>query len=135
METNDFNPPVAQLPQKRPVLVTVLCILGFIGITLSIIGAFALRFMQDIPELEVFGALPPWYPIFALVISILNLIALIYIWKMRKVGVIALTGLFVFNIVVALLVSPSLVLGETIFSFVINAIAIGLFWIHYGKMS
>ena len=135
METNYTNQPLTpQSDKKRPTLVTVLCMLGFIGIALSLIGALVLRFAQDIPGLEAFGVLPPWYSIFALVIDIFYLASLIYIWKMRKTGLIALTGLFVVNIVVALLVSPSLVFGEALISFIIYAVVIGLFWTQHKKM-
>jgi len=136
METNYANQPLApQSDKRRPTLVTVLCILGFIGIALSLIGALALRFVQNIPELEAFGVLPPWYSIFALAIDIFYLASLIYIWKMKKVGLITLTGIFSVNIVVALLVSPSLVFGEALIAFIIYAVVIGLFWTQYRKMS
>lgn len=136
MKTNYINQPLMPyVDKKRPTLVTVLCVLGFIGIALSLIGALVLRFIQDIPELEAFGALPPWYSIFALVIDIFYLASLIYILKMKKIGLIALAGIFVINIVVALLVSPSLVFGEVLIGFIIYAVVIGLFWTQYRKMS
>ena len=139
METNYTNQPLApQSNKRRPTFVTVLCILGFIGIAFSLIGVLALRFVQDIPELEVFGVLPPWYSIFSLAIDIFYLASLIYIWKMKKVGLIALTGIFAVDIVVALLDVPSLVFGEALITFIICAVVIGfvgLFWTQYRKMS
>ena len=139
METNYTNQPLApQSNKRRPTFVTVLCILGFIGIAFSLISELALRFVQDIPGLEMFGAFPLWYFIFLLAIDISLLASLIYIWKMKKVGLIALTGIFAVDIVVALLDVPSLVFGEALITFIICAVVIGfvgLFWTQYRKMS
>ncbi|MDP3014821.1 MAG: hypothetical protein Q8N28_00115 [bacterium] len=121
--------------KKRPMLVTILCILGFIGLALSLMGVFILLFMRDIPEIEAFRELPSWYPFFAMAIDIFYLGALVYIWKMKKVGLIAISGLFTANLVIAIAVAPSLALGSALVTTIVYAVMIGLFWTQYKKMS
>ncbi len=139
METNQI-PDQPLTPQtvekKRPTLVTILCILFFIGLILGFIGLLILLFLQDIPELPVaFRELPFGYLIYSMVMSVFYLAALVYIWKMKKMGLSALTGLFAVDLVISFAIAPSFVLGESLVVIIIYIVVIGLFWTQHKKMS
>ncbi len=134
MPDQSLTPQTAE--KKRPTLVTILCIWGFIGLILSFIGALMMLFLQDTPELPgALRELPFWYPIFVMVISVFYLTAYVYIWKMKKMGLIALTGLYAVHLVVTFAVTPSSALGGSLVTSIINIVMIGLFWTQHKKMS
>ena len=71
------------MENKRPVLVTVICIISFIGAPLTVFG---LLFDQTLLGVAIpsGGVIPFWYSIFGVVLVIPYLVALIFIWKMKK---------------------------------------------------
>jgi len=117
------------MENKRPILVTIICILGFIGVPATFIGVLFNLFSPVglmSPEL----AMPLWYSIFSLIIVIPYLIALIFVWKMRKIGLIAYTGLAVLEYLVGFISGFATIVG-----LIISAIFIGLLWTQFKKMS
>ncbi len=62
---------------SRPVAITVICIIGFIGILPSILLVFS-------PQATAIGA---WYPPFLAFSTIVGLISFIGLWMMKKWGV------------------------------------------------
>jgi len=74
------------MKNKRPTLITILCVLGFIGIIGAILNLFinvesANRYLT--PQNFSFGVI-----IFGLMTIAIYLFFLIKIWKMKKLGVI-----------------------------------------------
>ena len=81
------------MQDERPVLVTVICILGFLGVPLT----FLLSILTLVPE---FAALtgqvfPIWYSVFSIVLAVLYLVGLIFIWKMKKWALVCYTTLVI----------------------------------------
>ena len=64
---------------KRPVIITVLCIMAFLGL----IGGVFLVFM------DISRSIGAWYPPYLAVCIILGLICFIGLWKMKKWSAIA----------------------------------------------
>lgn len=79
----------------RPTAVTVICIIGFIGVALSV-----LLFLT--PTLAQIGELYPWYPPYLAVSIVVGLISMVGMWMMKKWGVILYTVMFVVNQIVLL---------------------------------
>ena len=79
----------SSLSEKRPRLVTILCIIGFICAPLVLAGLF-------LPLFTRFGTLivPQFGPLFipiSLLIILLGIVGLVGYWKMRKWGVYVYT--------------------------------------------
>jgi hypothetical protein len=87
------------MKNKRPVLITVLCILGFIGVPLSILGVL-FNMMSGVGFVPLGNVMPLWYSIFSIVWAIFYLFAVILIWKMKKIGVITYTALGIIEFIV-----------------------------------
>lgn len=68
---------------KRPLLITIICILGFMGIPLQIFG------LSSIADVII----PSWYSILNVLFALAYLVGLIFIWKMKKWGLILYTSL------------------------------------------
>ena len=79
--------------QKRPVLLTVLCILTYIGSGLGILGGLlmvigaggALSFLGRIPGFGGGGGLMS-YSIVSLLLAVVLLFSAIQMWKLKKLG-------------------------------------------------
>lgn len=119
------------MENKRPTFVTVICILGFIVMPLSFILALSSLIVGDIisPELPM----PFWYsmPILAMIWTVFTFVAFIFIWKMKKVGLIAYTALTVIQHI-ADFVSSGVI---TMSSYIGAIILLGLLWTQFKKMS
>lgn len=63
--------------RKRPVLLTIVCILGFIWIVFSFPGVFS-------PSVKRLG---DWYPALFGILASLNFISFIGVWYMKRWGV------------------------------------------------
>tara|TARA_B100000787_G_scaffold75889_1_gene55864 strand:- start:452 stop:1189 length:738 start_codon:yes stop_codon:yes gene_type:complete len=87
-QTND-NPD----SKKRPIAITVICVIGFIGAPFAI----SIIFNQDI-ALQ-FGS---WYPPYLGLSTVIGLVAMIGLWKMKKWSAYIYTGLVALNQVVLL---------------------------------
>jgi hypothetical protein len=114
---------------QRPVLVTIICILSFIGIAFSVLGLIvALVASSSIAAAGV--VMPLWYTIFSLVWAAAYLYATIQVWKMKKMGVNIYTGLAVIDYV---LMSIAFSLSWT--NLIITVVFLALLYSQYKKMS
>jgi len=117
------------MENKRPILVTIICILGFIGVPLTFIGVL-FNLMSPVGLVSPELAMPLWYSIFSMVWAVFYLAAIIFVWKMRKIGLIAYTGLAVIEYIIGFASGFATIVG-----LIISAIAIGLLWTQFKKMS
>ena len=85
---NDTSTPTP--PAKRPVAITVICILGFIGAALSIPLIFS----------SAAQSIGSWYPPYLGASSVVGLICMFGLWNMKKWSVFVYTLLVVVNQVV-----------------------------------
>jgi len=113
------------MENKRPILVTIICILGFIGVPLQILGSIA-QMIPGIMEVMV----PLWYSILAILFAIAYLIGLIFIWKMKIWALIFYTVLAVIEY--ALMFAMDM---GSVFILTISIAVIGLLWTQSSKMS
>ena len=112
---------------KRPILVTIICILGFIGVPLSIIGAIiGMSAVSLVPNITT---MPLWYSTFAIILALLYLPALIYIWKMKKIGLIAYIILAIIDEVVGFASGFADIAG-----LIFVVVVIGLLYTQFNKM-
>ena len=70
---------------QRPVAITVICILGFIGAALAIPMVFS----------SAASNIASWYPPFLGLSALVGLTCMIGLWKMKKWGVFLYAGMFV----------------------------------------
>lgn len=112
---------------KRPILITVICILGFIGVPLSIIAA--LTGMSAVSLVPNIAPMPLWYSVFAIILALLYLIATIYIWKMRKIGLIAYTVLAIIDYAVGFASGFADIAG-----LILAVVVMGLLYTQFSKM-
>ncbi len=105
-----------KMKNKRPTLITVLCILGFIAFVFSIIGSFL--FSSFIPKLTNLSTT------YSIIVSLLLLSGLILIWNMKKIGLIFYTLIFAVDYIVTISVG----LGNyTLFGYLLPLIIPGIF--------
>ena len=104
----------------RPIAITIICILGFIGAALSIPLIFS----------DMAGAIGAWYPPYLGFSALAGLICMIGMWKMKKWGVFAYTVLVIINQVVLFSMGV-----WNPFALLIPAIVIGIGFAHLSKMS
>ena len=83
---------------KRPQLLTILCILTFIGSGMGVIGYFAVSvyfeasinmlkvFYSDMPETAIILGAPREFFIISFVLSALSVIGAMFMWNLRKIG-------------------------------------------------
>lgn len=117
------------MENKRPLFVTIICILGFIGAPLVIVSAlFNLDILAGFVSPR--AIIPSWYLVFSIGWAILYFIALIFIWKMRKIGLTTYTGLAAIDYIVQFGAGLS-----PIRALIYSTVEIGLLWIYYKKMS
>jgi hypothetical protein len=81
-----------KMEKKRPVAITVICILGFIGAALTVPLIFS-------PIARSIGA---WYPPYLALSSVIGLICMIGLWMMKKWSIIVYTAFVAVNQVVML---------------------------------
>lgn len=77
---------------KRPKLITAICIFMVFGALVSIPTVFT----------DVAKSIAPWYPPFLLVSSIIGLVVTVGLWKMKKWSVILYASVFGINQVIML---------------------------------
>lgn len=107
------------ITQKRPISITLICIVGFIGAVLVIPVIFS-------PIAEQVGA---WYPPYLGFTALAGLISLIGLWLMRKWGVYFYTALTILNQIV------TLVMGVWNFMvLLVPLIIVVISWLHVSKM-
>jgi hypothetical protein len=104
---------------KRPVAITVICVIGFIGaaITVPLIFSVTAR------------SIAPWYPPLVGVGAVIGLVCMIGLWVMRKWAVYAYTAFAAINQVILLatgLWNP--------LALILPGIVIGVMFIYLSKM-
>ncbi|MCL7422462.1 MAG: hypothetical protein M8364_16350 [Methylobacter sp.] len=77
---------------ERPIAITVICVLGFIGALLAVPMIFS-------PVAQQIGS---WYPIYIGLTSLIGLVCMIGLWMMKKWAVYTYTGLVALNQIVLL---------------------------------
>jgi uncharacterized membrane protein (DUF2068 family) len=76
---------------NRPVAITVICIIGFVGVALAVPVLLAAL------AAGAGSILPTWYWPYLLVSIVVGLVALIGLWKMKKWGAYLYTAMFLIN--------------------------------------
>lgn len=121
---------------KRPGFLTVLCILSFIGsglgilsMLLLIVGAGAiLSFLGSMGGAEGAGSMA--YLVGSLILSLATLFGAIQMWKLKKMGFFIYTGASVIGIIL-----PIVFTGFSVFTLVINAAFIVMYYLNLKHMS
>ena len=104
----------------RPIAITIICVLGFIGAALSIPLVFS----------DLARAVGSWYPPFLAFSALVGLVCMIGLWKMKKWAVFAYTAFVVLNQVI--LIAMGL---WTVFALIIPGIVIAIGFANLSKMS
>tara|TARA_Y100000310_G_scaffold344354_1_gene456692 strand:+ start:3060 stop:3464 length:405 start_codon:yes stop_codon:yes gene_type:complete len=119
---------------KRPILLTILCVLGFIGLAFSFLSLISLILLSDSlsQASSLFSQFTPplWYNVFSLVLLIPLLAGYIYIWKMRKLGLYIYTTTLIIGNIVAFVAGYG-----SLFVLPFSILFLILFWINFKKMS
>ncbi len=76
-----------QVKKKRPISITVVCVLGLLGFTIAIPTVFT----------NVASRVGDWYPPFLGASSIVGFVCMYGLWQMKKWAAYLYTGLFIFN--------------------------------------
>lgn len=114
---------------KRPIIVTIYCVIGFIG---TIFTPFAL--LSNTPISPVSGLiqsapLPIWYIFVSFIFAAGYLFSLIETWKMKKRGVELYSILIVLEYMVGFPAGFATITG-----LITSIVVIGLVWIYYKRM-
>lgn len=107
------------MKEKRPVVITVICILGFIGAAVTIPMIFS----------DIAKAIGAWYPPYLAFTTVIGLACMVGLWMMKKWGIIVYAGFFAVNQVVLLTMGVWNVL-----SLIIPAIVIVIGLLQFSKM-
>jgi|SRR5215813_4317223 len=81
---------VAEDPHKRPIAITIICIIGFIGAAVTVPMFFS----------PVMSNLPSWYPALLGVSAVIGLACMIGLWMMQKWAVYTYTAFAAVNQVI-----------------------------------
>jgi hypothetical protein len=114
---------------KRPLLISIICVIGFIGAILTPIGLFTSS-VSPVGVVAPSIQFPTWYIIFSLVLALVYLFGLIEIWKMRKRGIELYTITAIVEYIIGFTFSFASFAG-----LIISIIAIGLIWMYYKRMT
>lgn len=96
--------------ERRPTIITVICVLGFIGAAFTLPAVF----------MSTRLGLPGWYPPYLLVSALIGVGCMVGLWQMRKWAAFTYTGFTALNQVVLLvaglwsvmaLIIPGIVVG------------------------
>ena len=86
--------------QKRPIIITIICIIGFIGASIGIFTPLINYFPQEVLNQFDFN-FSTWYLFVTSIISIGLLYSFILIWKMKKMGVYGYIGITIISYILA----------------------------------
>lgn len=119
LDVSDTNPVVTKL---RPTAITVICILGFIGIPLNIIILFVIY--------DELIAISSTYPIIYPLLMLIGTIGMIGLWKMKKWGYYCYLLMHILSIIYTISINYF-----DVFSFIITVIIIVTISLYYNKMN
>jgi len=72
---------------QRPTVITIICIMGFIGTALSIPMVFS----------EIASQIGPWFGPYAGTVALANVVCMVGLWQTKKWGLYAYTMLIILN--------------------------------------
>ena len=78
---------------ERPIIITVICILGFLGAAITIPLIFS----------ELAKSVATWYPFYLAFAATIGVICMLGLWKMKKWGFYLYVALAIFNQIVMLI--------------------------------
>lgn len=77
---------------KRPVTITIVCILGFVGALISVALVFS----------DTAKSIGAWYPFYLAVATVTGLVCFVGFWQMKRIAVFIYAGLVGLNQVIML---------------------------------
>ena len=118
------------MAKKRPILVTVICIFGFITVSIWLLSTlFILLIPSLFQEFSGLYELSFWHHIFSIILTTLILISFILIWKMKKIGFNAYTILLAIGYIYSFSVGLVNYIGM-----LLSLVLLGLLFIKYKEM-
>lgn len=108
--------------EGRPLAITVICILGFIGAAVSIPVIFLVVPRQTIQ-------IVPWFSGYLLLSTLVGLTCMIGLWNMKKWAVFAYVAFVLFNQVMLMNLG-----AWSVRSIITSAVVIGIAFYHFDKM-
>jgi len=103
----------------RPIAITIICVLGFIGAALTIPMIFT----------AAAGNIGSWYPPYLALTAVIGLVCMIGLWRMMKWAVFAYTAFVVVNQIVLMAMGV-----WTILALLIPAVVIAIGFAYLSKM-
>ena len=104
---------------ERPIAITIICVLGFIGAALTIPVIFT----------AAAGNIGAWYPPYLALSAVVGLVCMIGLWKMMKWSVFVYTAFVVLNQIVLMAMGV-----WSIFALLIPAIVIAIGFTYLSRM-
>ncbi|HOY48919.1 MAG TPA: hypothetical protein PL185_03070 [Flavobacteriales bacterium] len=106
--------------QERPVIITVICILGFLGAAITIPLIFS----------ELAKSVATWYPFYLAFAATIGLICMLGLWKMKKWAALLYTAFVAMNQLLLYTLG-----AWTLFSFIVPAVVVAIALSQLNKMS
>lgn len=105
--------------KKRPVAITVICIIGFIGAALTLPLVFS----------DLAGQIGSWYPPYLGLSVIIGLVCMVGLWLMKKWAAYTYTGFVILNQIIMLIMGI-----WSVMALLIPAVVVGIALSHLKKM-
>jgi hypothetical protein len=117
----------------RPLLVEILCVFGFVSLFLALVSNSIFFFFRDLfIQIPGFAEIPIWSFYFGFLTILLDLIFLIYIWKMKRWALFAYSTIILINVIVNyFLMGERAFSGYGLYSLISPIVFVGLFYIKY----
>lgn len=115
------------MKNKRPTLITILCVIGFIGFPIQILSTI-FNFLPKVSGMTIVSS-SIWFSVFNIIMGLVFLIGFIGIWKMKKWGLI----IYIVSLILDYIVLISLGFAVYI-SLAINVIVLYLFYTKFSLM-
>lgn len=113
---------------KRPVVISIICVLGFIGVILTPVALWLSLSVTSTTGQAT--ELPKWYTAQSLVFALIYLYALIQIWRMKRIGIEIYTMAAIIEYAIGFMYGLVSVGG-----IIVSVVALGIIWVHYKKMT
>ena len=122
MEQQNINEQVIENSEKnkRPIAITVICVLGFIGAALAIPVIFS----------DIAKQIGSWYPPYLAFSAVVGFVCMVGLWQMKKWAAYAYAGLFVLNQIILLAMGV-----WTVMALILPAIVVGIALSYVKKMN